>query len=240
MSNLPFPYTIRRSLRAINLRIVVTFNKVEVIAPAKVDEHKIVQFITKKQQWIIAALVKIAEKSRHPTELAPVFYSEDTLIPFLGTFYKLTLTPSPLKRLKIAFADSFVAHVPQSLPVNEHSNAIKAALIRWMKSQAKLHVQQIIEQHAPKKQLVPRSVVIKRQKSRWGSCGIHNDININWLLILAPPEIMEYVVVHELCHLQIRNHSAHFWALVAEHLPNYQQQRLWLKRHGIGLMRGLD
>jgi predicted metal-dependent hydrolase len=80
---------------------------------------------------------------------------------------------------------------------------------------------------------------IKTQKSRWGSCGPNNDINLNWLLMLAPAAALEYVVVHELCHIKHKNHSAAFWQLVAEHLPNYQQQRHWLKQHGARVMQGL-
>ena len=87
--------------------------------------------------------------------------------------------------------------------------------------------------------VAPRSLKIKTQKSRWGSCGPNNDINMNWLLMLAPPEAMEYVVVHELCHIIHKNHSKDFWGLVAEHLPAYQQQRLWLKQQGVSLMKGL-
>jgi hypothetical protein len=62
---------------------------------------------------------------------------------------------------------------------------------------------------------------------------------MNWLLIMAPPDVLEYVVVHELCHIQVRNHSQHFWALVLEHLPNYKQSRQWLKKNGAGLMASL-
>jgi predicted metal-dependent hydrolase len=108
-----------------------------------------------------------------------------------------------------------------------------------MKQRSKQHVEQLVRQHADKKQLFPQAVRIKTQKSRWGSCGIRNDININWLLIMAPPEVLEYVVVHELCHIRVRNHSIHFWALVGEHLPDYKRHRYWLKKHGNSLMKGL-
>lgn len=240
MPNLPFPYTIRRSPRAVKVKIVVTFDKVEVIAPAKVAEQTIVRFVHEKQHWVMSALAKVAEKSQHDKTFAPVFYGEAAKIPYRGELIKLTTEPSTLKRLKITLADGLVAHVPEALPVNGHNDAIKMALVIWLKSQAKVHVQDLVERHAPKKQLIPRSIMIKRQKSRWGSCGIHNDISINWLLVLAPPEILEYVVVHELCHIQVRNHSADFWALVAEHLPDYQQHRCWLKQQGGNLMRAFD
>lgn len=96
-----------------------------------------------------------------------------------------------------------------------------------------------VQRHSSRYRLVPRSVKIKTLSSRWGSCGIHDDIHINWVLILAPAHVLEYVVVHELCHLRYRNHSAEFWQLVAEHLPDYQESRQWLKDHGRSLMLGL-
>ena len=74
-------------------------------------------------------------------------------------------------------------------------------------------------------------------KSRWGSCGPRNDINLNWLLAFAPPAVLEYVVVHELCHIRHRDHSARFWALVAQHLPGWAHERQWLKRQGGELLR---
>jgi len=239
ISNLPFSYAIRRSPRATNTRIVVTPGKIEVVAPAKVAEHRIHQFVLAKQQWIILALAKLEAKSRHHESLAPACYSHGAEIPYQGKTYNLAIRSTKLKRIKIEFLDEFTAHVPETLIDKEHSEDIKDALIRWMKQQSKQHVEQLVKQHADKKQLFPQAIRIKTQKSRWGSCGIHNDININWLLIMAPPEVLEYVVVHELCHIQVRNHSAHFWSLVGEHLPDYKNQRHWLKKHGNSLMKGL-
>lgn len=237
MPDLPFSYSIRRSQRATRTRIIVTTNKIEVVAPPQIAEHRLHQFVSEKQQWIISALSKITY--RQPGVLTPVFYRDGADITYQGVAYKLNITPTKLKRVKISFADTFIAHVPETLAVTEHSNAIKAALACWMKAQARIQVERQVKQHAGKQQLIPRSIVIKTQKSRWGSCGIHNDININWLLIMAPPEVLEYVVVHELCHIRVRNHSADFWDLLAEHLPDYQNQRRWLKQHGGHLMRGL-
>lgn len=239
ISNLPFSYAIRRSQRATNTRIVVTSGKIEVVAPAKVSEHRIHQFVQAKQQWIVLALARIEAKSRQHKSFAPAFYSHGAEIPYQGETYKLAIRATKLKRIKIEFLDEFIAHVPEALIAKEHSEEVKEALIRWMKQQSRLYVEQLVKQHADKKQLFPQTIRIKTQKSRWGSCGIRNDININWLLIMAPPEVLEYVVVHELCHIQVRNHSTHFWALVAEHLPDYKSQRHWLRKHGSSLMKGL-
>ena len=108
-----------------------------------------------------------------------------------------------------------------------------------MKQQARRMALELIEKHCQTHNLLPRNLRIKTQKSRWGSCGPKNDINLNWLLVLAPPLILEYVVVHELCHIKHKNHSKEFWSLVADHMPNFLQHRHWLKQHGAHLMQGL-
>ena len=239
MPHLPFNYTIRRSQRASNTRIIVSHEKVEVVAPLRVAERSIHQFVYAKQQWIIFALAKVAAKSHSAQKLASGFDGDNAQILFQGRHYSFNAQPTKLKRVQIQFSDGFNLAVPETLPIDKHHDAIKAALTQWMKNQAGIKVAQLVDIHAKRKQLYPRSIIIKTQKSRWGSCGIHNDININWLLMMAPPEVIEYVVVHELCHIQVRNHSANFWALVAEHLPGYQQQRRWLKQHGVTLMQGL-
>ncbi|WP_156303040.1 M48 family metallopeptidase, partial [Methylogaea oryzae] len=101
------------------------------------------------------------------------------------------------------------------------------------------HTRRMVQHHAVRHGLHPRSIAVRDQKTRWGSCGPRGDININWRLILAPPPVLEYVVVHELCHLRHRNHAKPFWDLVEDHLPQYREQRRWLKQHGHALMAAL-
>lgn len=237
MANLPFSYSIRRSPRVSRMRITVTPDKIEVVAPPKVAEALLHQFVNDKQQWILQARQKVAGNNRPAAFPLPATYGEGTPIPYRGGQYPLRLVRYPNKRVKISFNGELTAQIPAHLPPEAHSAALKPALVAWLKQQARQHVGQALEHHTATQQLIPQSVLIKTQKSRWGSCGIHNDININWLLIMAPPEVLEYVVVHELCHIQIRNHSAQFWALVAEHLPGYQSQRQWLKQQGGELLR---
>lgn len=79
-------------------------------------------------------------------------------------------------------------------------------------------------------------ISIRKQKSRWGSCSREGNLNFNCLLIMAPPEVLDYVVVHELCHRIEMNHSAKFWAQVEQVIPEYRTYRKWLKEHGGRLM----
>lgn len=75
-------------------------------------------------------------------------------------------------------------------------------------------------------------VAIRDQRSRWGSCSSKHNLNFNWKLIMAPPQVLDYVVIHELCHLHEFNHSARFWRLVSAQMPEYEAWKKWLKAHG--------
>jgi predicted metal-dependent hydrolase len=83
----------------------------------------------------------------------------------------------------------------------------------------------------------PKGVYLKTQRRRWGSCGIHDQIYINWVLMYAPREVLDYVVLHECCHLFYRNHGRNFWALVKKHMPNYKVQEKWLRENAYRLDR---
>ena len=79
-------------------------------------------------------------------------------------------------------------------------------------------------------------ITIRKQKTRWGSCTSEGNLNFNCLLMMAPPEVLDYIVVHELCHRLEMNHSARFWAQVEKVIPDYRKPRKWLKEHGIQLI----
>ncbi len=205
-----------------------------------VSEEKIYRFVKSKQDWVLSARNKLIETAvplDNSWQLKNL--NEGKLIPFRGEFRFLRV--QPWRKNHIAFnCDKMQLnlHLPPHIHKNEH-RLIKNALVDWMQQQAAKEVQPLIEKNAQKYNLYPRSCKIKSQKSRWGSCGVRNDIHLNWLLILVPPKVMEYVVIHEICHLQERNHSSRFWALVAKHCPDYKQHRNWLKQYGHSVMQAL-
>ena len=82
-------------------------------------------------------------------------------------------------------------------------------------------------------------VTVRGQHSRWGSCSARGSLSFNYLLLLAPPEVLDYVVVHELCHRREMNHSKRFWALVESQVPDWKAKRAWLREHGQALMARL-
>lgn len=193
-----------------------------------------------QQDWVTTTSLKLKEKSSVVKQLAPESYRDGAIVPFYSKPTKINIKPSLVKKVKIEFSQNQLnIYLPTENIAPGNSEFIRLTLISWMKSQALKDVERYVDHHAKKYKLYPRLIKIKTQKSRWGSCGIHNDINLNWLLILAPPEVLEYVVVHELCHIKERNHSSNFWRLVESHLPRYQIQRKWLQQHGSYLMQGL-
>lgn len=94
-----------------------------------------------------------------------------------------------------------------------------------------------VEHYAPRMGVRPARVRVKDLRSLWGSCSARGNLNFNWRLLLAPPEVLDYVVVHELAHLMERSHSRRFWALVSEHCPEQRERRRWLKENGGRLLK---
>jgi predicted metal-dependent hydrolase len=97
-------------------------------------------------------------------------------------------------------------------------------------------VAMLIEEEAPELGVEPKRVQIRDQRSRWGSCSTTGTLSFNWRLVLAPFDVLDYVVVHELCHLREANHSRRFWKLVEDRRPDYRAPRTWLWEHGPELL----
>ncbi|MDO4804554.1 MAG: SprT family zinc-dependent metalloprotease [Lachnospiraceae bacterium] len=108
--------------------------------------------------------------------------------------------------------------------------------IRALANEALKDLPDRVRRFAPKVGVSYGGITIRNQKTRWGSCSSKGNLNFNCLLMLAPPEVRDYVVVHELCHRREMNHSPRFWAEVGRVLPDYEVQKAWLKEHGPAIM----
>ena len=107
-------------------------------------------------------------------------------------------------------------------------------------SEARIAARELVtvlaEEEAERVGVAYQRIRIGGQRTLWGSCSARGTLSFNWRLVLAPPEVLDYVVVHELCHLRVPDHSLRFWALVARHRPHWRDQRDWLRRHGPELL----
>jgi predicted metal-dependent hydrolase len=108
--------------------------------------------------------------------------------------------------------------------------------IHTLADQAMEFIPRRVAHFAPKVGVTYNGITIRNQRSRWGSCSGKGNLNFNCLLMLCPPEVIDYVVVHELCHRKEMNHSPRFWAEVARILPNYREQEQWLTDNGSAIM----
>jgi predicted metal-dependent hydrolase len=105
------------------------------------------------------------------------------------------------------------------------------ALERWYRSEARGALEASIERQAPALGVAPKTVAVRDQRTRWGSCSARGTLSFSWRLLLAPAWVLEDVVCHELCHLHVANHSQAFWRLLADHRPG-ADSRPWLRAHG--------
>jgi len=184
-------------------------------------------FVQQKTHWI-------QQKLNHHIQLAlpeKSFIAGESLL-FLGTNYSLQLIAVDRPTTTIKTAQTIEIHGRLNILSKA---AIRAALITWYTQQAELYLRSQTAYLTTQTGLKPRSITVKTYKARWGSCRLNGDIQYNWKLILAPPEIIDYVIIHELCHLRQHNHSAAFWQLVHAYYPTTKQARLWLKNYGDSL-----
>ena len=111
---------------------------------------------------------------------------------------------------------------------------IQYVLTLWLRRRVEDDAEAFTRRFSHKLGEEPKAIRIKDQKHLWGSCGKDRIINLNWRLIFMPKTVLEYAVVHELCHLKHRDHSAAFWSQVKNLLPDYEPRKDWLDKHGAG------
>ena len=114
----------------------------------------------------------------------------------------------------------------------EDRDAAAGALERWYRREARRRLEDAVAEHAPRVGARPARIAVRDQRTRWGSCSRSGTLSFSWRLALAPPDVLEYVVVHELCHLHEHSHRPRFWRLVETHWPGWRTQAGWLREHG--------
>ena len=180
--------------------------------------EEIAGFVESKREWILKALQKI--KAHLP---AKKYFVEGEEFFYLGKAYPLRLVNKQLRG--VVFKDAF--YLPSSLQAKA-----KQLLEKWYKNEAKEFLQQRLGFYTEAMGVHHKGMKITSASSRWGSCSAKGNINFSFRLIMAPMEVIDYVVVHELAHLAHKNHSQNFWAVVAQFAPQFKPARKWLNRQG--------
>jgi len=190
---------------------------VSVVVPRQLPIERIEQILKDKNRWI-------KEKLSLQQEALPVSskeYISGEAFPYLGRNYRLKVHHGAFEPMKLIRGRLVVSVAYPAMARN--------ALIRWYKNHAQLRLQEKVKRYAKTMGIKPLEIGIKSFKSRWGSCSSTGHIDFNWKIIMAPHHIVDYVVVHELCHLKQHDHSPKFWKLVERVLPDYAESKEWLK-----------
>jgi predicted metal-dependent hydrolase len=211
----PIDYTVRRSHRARRVRVTVDAQRgVEVVLPHRAPQREAAAAIRELRPWIER---RIAEVDR----VRAVVRARGTAVPLLGETLELVFEPGR----------SRVHRRGSTLLVPDGAAAVPA-LERWYRRVARDEIAARLGaacDHAGRKY---SSLTIRGQRTRWASCSRSGAMSFNWRLLLAPEPVLDYVIWHEVCHLDVMDHSPRFWALLSRRCPHWKSHARWLRHNG--------
>jgi hypothetical protein len=211
-----FDYTVRRSARARAVRVRVDLERgVEVLLPARTPERAAAAAVAELRPWIERRLGEVdALRSRLAARAGSLPYLDERLL--------VVAEPGRVR----------VHRRGGSLLVPAEAEAARAGLERWYRRAARAEVAWRLDAATSAVGLSYGALSIRGQRTRWASCAADGAMSFNWRLLLAPERVLDYVVWHEVCHLEVADHSGRFWALVGERCPGWRESAAWLRRHG--------
>jgi predicted metal-dependent hydrolase len=220
------PYAVRRSDRARHARIEVDASGVQVIVPRRMPLSEVAPFVAQKQRCIDRTLRRYRQAE---AEAPRIRLADGGTVPYLGRDLTLRVRVEPGRvRPHVALrGDELRVAVGVRGPA-----AVRDALERWYRRQARIEVADRLDDATASAGSRYTGLSIRGQKSRWASCTSQGRMSFNWRLLLAPEEILDYVVEHEVAHLDVLGHSRRFWSLVERRCPDYQTHERWLRRYG--------
>jgi predicted metal-dependent hydrolase len=193
--------------------------KLIVKAPARCSNRAIRETVERHQDWILQKQ-KWARKHHEPA--VPKNYITGERFLYLGDEYELVTERA---EVPLTFDNR------RFILAANHSANVRQLFIDWYTKEALRIVTDRVNLYSGITNIKYRKVNISNAKTRWGACSYNGNLHFSWTLIMAPLEVIDYVVVHELCHIKIRNHSSQFWQTVNEFIPEYKLRRKWLKEN---------
>jgi predicted metal-dependent hydrolase len=217
----PIPYTVVRSRRK-TMVIHVKHLAVEVRVPFFVTKKQIDGFVSDHEQWVLNMLEHKAEQETqkpHLVDGGSIFYK--------GKRLGVAVIKASRDEVTLSEGQLCIA-----LRKPDEAGAAKA-LQRWLQIEAKRYLPERTQALAHHLGLGEKfqEVVFRKTKTKWGHCTVDGRIQYNWLIMMAPDAVIDYMICHEVCHLRHMNHSKHFWSLVASVCPDYRLYQSWLKKH---------
>lgn len=212
---------VRRSARArrLSLRIAGHDDSVELVLPQRAREQDGLDFLKSRSGWVLDRLERLPGR---------VPFADGCELPLGGVLHRVRHEPQLRGGVVLDGHEILVSGRPEHLP---------RRLSDWLRAEAKRRILPLAhEKAAAIGQRVTR-ITVRDQKSRWGSCAHGGRLSFSWRLVLAPDEVLDYVVAHEVAHLEQPNHSPAFWRVVDRLTEEREARRAWLRRHGTRLHR---
>ncbi len=232
----PLFFTLRRSERAKRLHMVVRAQSFEVVAPKRISNRVILDFVCQQRRWMSKQLTQQAKRTTALNAIWPKAFLHGETVPFRGSQLHLNVRYGAVESV-LRQEDSLLITLSWQRPCVQLESEIKKQLHQWYQAQAMMLIEASLAHFCPILGRWPKAVQLKQQKSRWGSCGVTQQIYLNWLLVLAPPGILEYVVVHELVHLIEPSHNKRFVGLMDQHYPAWREATAELNQIPLSAIR---
>ena len=224
--------------------VCLSINKdgaVTVKAPLRYPTDKeIIGFVEQKIDWVIKQ--RDIQQDREDMKLVRRFET-DYSFPYLGEERLVEMQKGKKNRIsyengKIVIQTPYYEALQSDYEATENTKAIEklqSDLKKWYKKQASAYITKRVEYYKDIVGVTVNSVSIKSRKSQWGSCDSNGDITFSWRLVMASPEAIDYVVIHELCHRKHMDHSREFWNQVQKYMPDFKKQKQWLEENSMNL-----
>jgi predicted metal-dependent hydrolase len=217
-------YRVRRSRTARRMRIKVSTAGVEVVAPAEAEAGRAGQFVRQNSRWVLSQLDFIKRASNLRVKPKPTG-PESILFRGKTTRVEVVHEQSARRHALVAVVNNgIVVRVP-----SQHVADVSAALESWLRRQAKADIAERLRVRGKEMRQQPGRVYIMGQRTKWGGCSRRRNLSFNWRLVMAAPEVLDHIVVHELAHLAEPYHSTKFWLIVRSYCPDYDRHRRWLR-----------
>src|SRR3954468_14240000 len=217
MAGAPFEYRVRRSPRARRVRVSVDgTGEVEVVLPRRAPEREAGGAGAGLEPWIRRRRRTLARAAAEVARPAGT-------VPYLGR--DLRLIPQPGRERVHRRGDELL------IPRRDAAAAIE----RWYRRQARREIGPRLDAAVHRAGTRYTGLTIRGQKTRWASCSSNGHMSFNWRLLLAPEAVLDYVVEHEVCHLEVMDHSPRFWRLLESRVPDWREHAAWLRRYGSAL-----
>ena len=203
----------------------------QVRVPEYVEDERVAAFLQKKRPWIRS---KVAEIQLLPPHRTKELVSGESFA-YLGRHYRLKIQEG--HQVGVSLSGGYLKATIRPNEQGEHRTLkIQQYLHNWYRNKAQERLKEKTDRYAKQIGVSPAAVSVRNFKSRWGSCDKKGQVVFNWNIIKAPHSVVDYVVVHELCHLIHPNHSKEFWQEVGRFDSNYLEHRHWLKVQGARLL----